>query len=126
MRKLLLISAIALACASLSFADAFAGLAFEAELDGPAMAAIDGQMFTIFVPFNSVGTATVITRDRGDYCQFTVPVTTFACSNASNPPTNAKKEYVPTPLPVGNYNLGATRAMSNTDCGVGIAIKATA
>jgi hypothetical protein len=127
MKKLLLFAVLALAALSLCLAEEFGGLAFEAELDGAAMAAIDGQMIAIVVPFNSSkGNATVITRERGDYCQYTVPVTTLASAcNPKNPPINDKKEYTPTPLPKGNYDLGSTKTMSNANYGIGIAIQAT-
>jgi hypothetical protein len=124
MRKLLLFAALALAGLSFSFAEAFEGLSFEAELDGVAMASIDGQMLTIIVPFNSRGTATVTNSERYGSKTFTVPVTTVAkANNPVNRPMNNGKEYTVVPLPKGTYSLGKTQQMSNTLCGVGIAIK---
>jgi hypothetical protein len=126
MRKFLLFAALALAGMSLSFAEAFEGLSFEAELDGAAMASIDGQMLTIIVPFNSRGTATVTNSERYGSKTFTVPVTTVALSkNPANRPMNQRQEYVPTPLPKGSYNLGSTKTMSNPSYGTAIGIKAT-
>jgi hypothetical protein len=119
--------AIALAIVGLSTAHAgdFDGLRYESELGTEAMAAIDGQMFKIIVPFNSKGSATVITHEKGDYCTYTVPVTTVAkAANPANPPKNNNKEYVPVPLPVGSYSLSATKAMSNSSFGTGIKIEA--
>jgi hypothetical protein len=127
MRKLLLFAALALAGMSFSFAEAFEGLSFEVELDGVAMASIDGQMLTIIVPFNSQGTATVTNSERYGSKTFTVPVTTVAVSkNPNNPPTDkAGKIYTPIPLPKGTYNLGGAKAMSDATYGTGIKIQAT-
>jgi len=126
MRKLLLIAALFMAGATMGFAEAFAGLAFDEELGEQAMQSIGGEMFKIIVPFNSKGTATVITHEKGDYCSFTVPVTTVAKANsATNKPTNDGKEYKVVPLPSGTYSLGSTKTMSNTTYGTGIHIEAT-
>jgi hypothetical protein len=123
MKKLLLISALAIAGLSLASSEDFAGLAFVQELDAAAMAAVDGQMFTIIVPYNGQGTATVITRERGDYCQFTVPVTTLAAAKTT--PMNQGQAYKPVPLPKGSYDLGYSKQMSNPVFGTGIHINAT-
>ncbi len=126
MRKLLIISALLMAGVSLSFAEAFAGLSFEEELNQEAMQSISGEMFTIIVPFNSTGTATVITHEKGDYCSFTVPVTTVAkANNPNNKPVNGDKEYKVVPLPSGSYTLGNTKTMSNSAYGTGIHIEAS-
>jgi hypothetical protein len=127
MKKLLLLVALALAGASLAIAEDFAGLSYEAELGGAAMAEIDGQMLTIVVPFNGKGNATVTNSERYGSKTFTVPVTTLAISaNPKNPPKDAAgKVYTPVPLPKGTYNLGITKSMSNPAYGTGIKINAT-
>jgi hypothetical protein len=125
MKKLLLVAALAMAGLSLCLAEDFAGLSFEEELGTQAMQSIDGQMFRIFVPFNSKGMATVVTRERGDYCQFQVPVTTYAAARGSSKPMNDGREYRPVPLASGSYPLGNTKSMSNPLFGQGIHIEAT-
>lgn len=127
MRKLLLVAALAFAGATLALADEFAGLSFDAELAAEAMAAIDGQLLTITVPFNSKGTATVTHTERYGSSSFTVPVTTVAKSAcAANPPKDsAGKIYTPVPLPKGTYDLGSSKTMSNSNFGTGIKIKVT-
>jgi hypothetical protein len=125
MRKLLLVAALAMAGLSLCLAEEFAGLSFEEELGTQAMQSIDGQMFRIFVPFNSKGMATVVTRERGDYCQFQVPVTTYAAARGSSKPMNDGREYRPVPLTSGSYPLGATKSMSDPAFGKGIHIETT-
>ncbi len=126
MRKLLIFVALASAGLSSAFADDFAGLSYQAELSAADMAAIDGQMLTIVVPFNSSGTATVTNSERYGSKTFTVPVTTVAKAvNPNNRPMNAGKEYSVVPLPKGQYSLGNTQKMSATQFGTGIAIKAS-
>lgn len=126
MRKLLLFAAMAMAGLSLCLAEDFSSLSFEEELGAEAMEAIDGQMFRIFVPFNNKGMATVVVREKGDYCQFQVPVTTLAAANnKDNRPMNGPNEYKVVPLPIGSYPLGYTQSMSNPAYGKGIHIEAT-
>jgi hypothetical protein len=127
MKKLLLFAALALTGLSFSFAEAFSGLVFESELGAEAMAAIDGQMFTIVVPFNGRGNATVTNTERYGSKTFTVPVTTVAkAANPKNQPTDSSgKIYTPVPLPVGTHKLGSTQVMSNSVFGTGIKIDTT-
>jgi hypothetical protein len=126
MRKLPILLALVVACIVPSFGEAFPDLVCESVLDGGAMAAIDGEQITIWAQGNCGGMATVMTRERGDYCQFTVPVTTMAIScNPNNPPRDKNGNiYSPVPLPAGCYNLGYSQNMSNPTYGVGISISA--
>jgi hypothetical protein len=127
MRKLMLAAALAFAGASLALADDFAGLRFDAALEAEEMAAVDGQMLTIVVPYNGVGNATVTNTERYGSTTFTVPVTTIAKSaNPANPPKDSSgKVYTPVPLPAGTYSLGNSQSMSNSAFGTGIQITAT-
>jgi hypothetical protein len=124
MKSLLFIAALAMAGLGSGFAEAFGELESIQELGAQAMDRINGQMFTIIVPYNSKGMATVISHEKGDYCTFTVPVTTLAkAANENNKPTNKGKEYQVVPLPSGKYNLGTTQTMSNSSFGTGIHIE---
>lgn len=127
MKRLLLFGALACAGISLTFANEFAGLSFEAELSQEAMASIDGQYFTIVVPFNRKGNATVTNTERYGSKSFSVPVTTLSKSaNPKNPPRDASgKAYTPVPLPKGSYKLESTKTMSNSVYGTGIKVNAT-
>jgi len=52
-------------------------------------------------------------------------VTTVALAKDPSKPTANGKVYTPVPLSKGNYSLGDTKKMSDTNYGTGIAIKAT-
>jgi hypothetical protein len=125
-KKLLLLAAMALLFIGLVAAAGFESLQYQSALGGDEMAAIDGQMINVIVPFNSSGLATVITREKGDYCQFTVPVTTIASSATSkSAPMHGGDEYTVVPMPVGVYDMGEAQKMTDSRYGTGIHIEAT-